>query len=151
MKDFTIKAVASGLGTGYAPIFPGTWGTLPGVLLAWLLFDWGWEVQVGLTLAALVIGVWSATRAESYYGIDNKKIVIDEIGGILVAYVLVPHVWQYYLIGFIIFRILDIWKPYPAANWEAFPGGWGTVADDFAVGVYTNVLLQMIALFGFWL
>jgi phosphatidylglycerophosphatase A len=151
MKDFLVKLVASGLGTGYVPIVPGTWGTLPGVALAWLLFRYGWPVQIIVAVVVLGIGVWAATAAEKMYGHDSKIIVIDEIAGILVAYVFVPFVWQYYVLGFVIFRALDIWKPFPAARWESLPRGWGVMADDFAVAVYTNIVLQLVTLFGFWL
>jgi phosphatidylglycerophosphatase A len=150
MRQLIIKIVASGFGTGYAPIFPGTWGTLPGVAIAWLLFGFGWYLQVPLTLVVLALGVWVATAAEKFYGHDGKVIVIDEIAGVLVAYLLIPQVWQYYLLGFVIFRALDVFKPFPAARWEELPGGWGIVADDFAVGVYTNVILQIMLLLGVW-
>lgn len=151
MREFIVKFTASGLGTGYAPIFPGTWGTIPGVVLAWLLFDYGWQWQVGLTALMLVIGVWAAGEAEHYYGHDGKKIVIDEIAGIMVSYLWVPHLWQYYLTGFVIFRILDIIKPFPAAQGESLPRGWGVMTDDFVVGVYTNIILQILVLFSVWL
>jgi phosphatidylglycerophosphatase A len=151
MREFLVKFTASGLGTGYAPIFPGTWGTIPGVVIAWLLFGYGWPVQVGLTVPMLVLGVWAASAAEDYYGHDGKKIVIDEVAGIMIAYLFVPHIWQYYLVGFVIFRILDIAKPFPAARWESLPRGWGVMADDFAVAVYTNIILQIMVLFGVWL
>jgi phosphatidylglycerophosphatase A len=151
MKDFAVKLIASGFGIGYAPIVPGSWGTIPGLLIAWLLFDYGWPLQLLITGAVLAVAVWTAGLAESHYGHDAKIIVIDEIAGMLVALLFVPHRWQYYLVGFVVFRILDVWKPYPAAKWEGLPHGWGIVGDDFAVAVYTNILLQLLVLFGFWL
>ncbi|MFH2056619.1 MAG: phosphatidylglycerophosphatase A [bacterium] len=151
MREFIVKLTASGLGTGYAPIFPGTWGTIPGVVIAWLLFGYSWPLQVGLTMAMLAVGVWAASAAEHYYGHDGKKIVIDEVAGIMVAYLWVPVLWQYYLLGFVIFRILDIIKPFPAARWESLPRGWGVMADDFVVGVYTGVVLQILIYFEVWL
>jgi phosphatidylglycerophosphatase A len=151
MREFIVKTTASGLGTGYAPIFPGTWGTIPGVVLAWFLFGLGWPLQVGLAVVMLALGVWAASAAEHYYGHDGKKIVIDEIAGMLVAYIMVPVVWQYYLLGFVIFRILDIIKPFPAAQSESLPRGWGVMADDFVVGVYTGIILQVLIYFKVWL
>lgn len=151
MRDLIVKLTASGLGTGYAPVAPGSWGTIPGLVLAWILFRYGWQVQLPVTLVFLVLAVWSASAAERIYGHDAKKIVIDEIAGMLVALVFVPFLWQYYLLGFVIFRILDVWKPWPAANWENLPRGWGVMADDFAVAIYTNVILQLVALFRFWM
>lgn len=151
MREFIVKFTASGLGTGYAPIFPGTWGTIPGVVLAWFLFGYGWPLQVGLTVAMLAVGVWAASEAEHYYGHDGKTIVIDEIAGIMLAYIMVPIIWQYYLLGFVIFRILDIVKPFPAAQCESLPRGWGVMGDDFVVGVYTGVILQVLIYFEVWL
>ena len=147
MKKLFVKTIATGAGFGLSPIVPGTTGTIPGVAIAWFLFPLGWGMQVGSTALALVVGVWSAGKAEEYYGHDAKRIVIDEIACIMLSYIFVPHLWNYYLIGFVIFRILDIWKPWPARRWEKLRGGWGVMGDDFAVGIYTNVALQMLALF----
>jgi phosphatidylglycerophosphatase A len=147
VKKLFIKTVATGAGFGLSPIVPGTTGTIPGVIIAWLLFPLGWGIQVVSTLIALAVGVWVAGKAEAYYGHDGKPIVIDEVAGVMVSYLFVPVQWNYYLIGFVIFRILDIWKPYPARRWENLPSGWGIMGDDFAVGVYTNIALQMLVLF----
>ena len=96
------------------------------------------------TILMLALGVWAATQAEAYFGHDGKPIVIDEIAGIMVGLCFVPILWQYYLLGFVIFRILDIIKPPPARQWEGLPRGWGVMGDDFAVGVYTNLILQVL-------
>jgi phosphatidylglycerophosphatase A len=151
MKRFLIKTIATGLGSGLAPIVPGTFGTIPGVVIAWFLFPLGWPYQVVPTIIMLAVGVWAATQAESYFGHDGKPIVIDEIAGIMVGLCFVPVVWQYYALGFVIFRILDIIKPFPARQWEDLPRGWGVMGDDFAVGVYTNLLLQILIYFKVWL
>ncbi len=151
MKKFLTKTIATGLGTGLAPIVPGTFGTIPGVVIAWFLFPLGWPYQVVSTIIMLAIGVWAATEAEEFFGHDGKPIVIDEVAGIMVGYILVPVNWQYYLTGFVIFRILDIVKPPPARQWEGLPRGWGVMGDDFAVGVYTNLILQALIYFRVWL
>lgn len=151
MKRFFIKTIATGFGTGLVPIVPGTWGTIPGVVIAWLLFPLGWPVQVTASIIALAVGVWAASEAESFFGHDGKPIVIDEIAGMMVGFCFVPVIWQYYLLGFVIFRILDIIKPYPARRWEDLPRGWGVMGDDFAVGVYTNLILQVLIYFKVWL
>lgn len=139
--------VATGAGFGLSPTVPGTTGTIPGVIIAWLLFPLGWWVQIGATLLTLAVGVWAAGEAEAYFGHDGKAIVIDEVAGYMVACLFVPHLLNYYITAFVIFRILDIWKPYPARQWENLPRGWGVMGDDFAVGVYTNIILQILALF----
>jgi len=158
MREFVIKSLATGFGFGLSPLFPGTPGTVPGVIIAWFLFpaiwwigDSGTIVAIATTIGMLAVGVWAADGAEQYYGHDARKITIDEVAGVMVAYLFVPHLWQYYLTGFIIFRILDIIKPYPANKWEGLRGGWGVMADDFAVGVYTNIILQILVHYGVWL
>src|SRR5579863_6391584 len=114
------------------------------------------------------IGVWSATRAAAYAGIkDPQFVVIDEVAGQHLTLVLplipiaLPNLhshmdlstfaiftalslvnWKYLLLGFIFFRIFDIWKPYPLRRLEMLPGGWGIMADDWAAGVYAAILLR---------
>lgn len=150
MRDFFIKAFATGFGFGLSPTVPGTTGTIPGVVIAWLLFPLGWIVQATSTLIALSAGVWLATKAEDYYGHDGKPIVIDEIAGMFAAYCFIPVDWRYYLLGFVLFRIGDVIKPFPARRWEDLPRGWGIMADDLVVGVYTNIILQVLLYFQVW-
>lgn len=151
MRDFLIKCVATGFGFGLSPMIPGTTGTIPGVVLAWFLFPLGVSVQIISTVVLLALGVWVATAAEHFFGHDGKPIVIDEIAGIMVGYCFVPVTWQNYLAGFVIFRILDIIKPFPGRHWErTLPRGWGIMGDDFACGVYTNLLLQGLIYLKLW-
>ncbi len=151
MPKSIIKFIATGAGFGMSPWIPGTTGTIPGVVLAWFLFPHGWVIQVSTTLALLALGVYVATEAEKFYGHDAKPIVIDEIAGIMVGYCFVPVTWQNYLAGFIVFRILDIIKPFPGRYWERnLKAGWGIMGDDFACGVYTNLLLQLAIYFNLW-
>ena len=144
---------ATGFGFGLSPLIPGTTGTIPGVIIAWFLFPdkngdvLGWTISFVATVLTLALGVWLAGEAENYYGHDGKPIVIDEIACMMLSYLWVPHQVNYYVIGFVLFRLLDIWKPYPARKWENLPRGWGVMGDDFAIGVYTNVFLQMLVLF----
>ncbi len=151
MRNFLIKCIATGLGFGLSPTIPGTTGTIPGVVLAWFLFPLGIPTQIISTVVMLALGVWVATEAEHFFGHDGKPIVIDEIAGIMVSYCFVPVTWQNYLAGFVIFRILDIIKPFPGRYWErTLPRGWGIMGDDFACGVYTNLLLQGLIYLRLW-
>jgi len=151
LRNFLIKCIATGLGFGLSPTIPGTTGTIPGVVLAWFLFPLGIPVQVISTVVMLALGVWVATEAEHFFGHDGKPIVIDEVAGIMVSYCFVPVIWQNYLAGFVIFRILDIIKPFPGRYWErTLPRGWGIMGDDFACGVYTNLLLQGLICLKLW-
>ncbi len=122
------------------------------MVIAWFLFPLGIPYQVVSSVVMTALGVWIATEAEHFFGHDGKPIVIDEVAGIMVAYCFVPVTWQYYLTGFIIFRIMDIIKPFPARYWErTLPRGWGIMGDDFACGIYTNLMLQVLIYFGVWM
>jgi len=149
--------LSSGFGLGRMPIASGTWGSLGGVavyvFLAWTLPRVGsaWALGSFLFLAAYLVvnvlvalvGVWAAGATARYLNkSDPGLVVIDEISGQLISYLpLVTLDWKYLLAGFLIFRALDIWKPFPARQVEAWPGGWGIMADDWVVGIYTALLL----------
>ncbi|HEY2462373.1 MAG TPA: phosphatidylglycerophosphatase A [Candidatus Acidoferrum sp.] len=117
----------------------------------------------------VVVGVWSAGQAEAYSGVkDPQFVVIDEVAGQHLALVLplipiaLPHLtqhfdfslyaiffslslvnWKYLLLGFVLFRLFDIWKPFPLRRLEDLPGGWGIMADDWMAGVYAAILLRV--------
>jgi phosphatidylglycerophosphatase A len=118
------------------------------------------------TIAIAAIGVWSANRAARFWAIkDPQRVVIDEVSGQYLTYflglapVLLPKVtthnpdfvgygflfvqkllnWKYLLLGFILFRLFDIWKPFPARQAESLPGGWGIMADDWVAGIYAAI------------
>jgi phosphatidylglycerophosphatase A len=138
--------LATGFGTGYAPFAPGTWGSLPGLAAAWLLGRWagGWAVAGGAVAFAL-IGVWAADRAAGLLGAkDPRRVVIDEIAGQMVTLAFLPVAPAVLAAGFVLFRALDVWKPWPADRLEALPGGSGIMADDLMVGLYGNLMLQVI-------
>jgi phosphatidylglycerophosphatase A len=133
-------------------------------------------VVCALALLVLLggIGVWSASRAATYAGIkDPQFVVIDEVSGQHLALLLplipiaLPHFaarmdfstfaiffalslvnWKYLLLGFILFRVFDIWKPWPIRRLENLPGGWGIMADDWMAGIYAAILLRVALHFG---
>lgn len=136
-------------GLGYFPVAPGTAGSALGVAIAaglamisprhpWLRI---WLIMAATVLIA--IGVWAATRAESYFGkIDPSQVVIDEVAGQFVTLAGAPDAsWKWLAIGFLVFRLLDIVKPFPARRSEKLPGGWGIMTDDLIAGVYGAVAL----------
>jgi len=207
-------ALATALGVGYLPKAPGTYGSLVGVLTAFLsavfflhpaspseLFSPNpladammarriflapgadpHDVMVILplivalvVLAVLVtIGVWSSSRTASFAGKkDPQFVVIDEVAGqhLTLLLPLIPIAlprltdhydfslyaiffalslvnWKYLLAGFLLFRLFDIWKPYPLRRLENLPGGWGIMADDWMAGVYAAILLRVALHFG---
>jgi len=142
-----IRFLATGCYTGEMPIIAGTWGTLPGLVLAIFVFGVDVQFQILITVGVIAISVVVASLAEKDFGHDAKPIVIDEVAGMLVTLVFVPRVWYYYVLGFVLFRAMDVLKPYPARKFESLPSGWGVTADDVAAGVYANILLQVVVHF----
>ena len=143
-----VIAVASGGYVGYIPIASGTFGTLVAIPLCLALHPLR-ALSVPayvLTFVASVAGAcWVAQRAETYLAEhDSHKIVIDEIVGYLAATMFLQPSWTNILLAFVVFRALDVIKPFPAGYIDAnVPGGYGVVLDDVVSGVYTNVLLQL--------
>lgn len=165
--DYFALAVTT-FGVGYLPLAPGTWGSIVGVGI-YLLFGWlennfsantsadGWTaaqiaawVHAGnLILFTLfcLLGIWAANRATILFGVkDPPEAVVDEIIGQLIVFLFVPfdaH-WYFVLSGFVLFRIFDIWKPYPIDSLQNLPAGIGVCADDILAGVYGGVCLSLI-------
>jgi phosphatidylglycerophosphatase A len=177
-KDYLALAIAT-CGVGYLPLAPGTWGTMVGVgfyfLLKSVFLDVYIELSVNhwfskdawegmpdrltylftcfLLIAIIVVslvGIWAASRTEKLIGRkDPGIVVIDEVAGILVAFISVPHFYMYgippiYLFAFLAFRFFDIVKPYPARRMESLPAGLGIMADDIVAGAYTAVLMTIL-------
>ena len=145
--------IATAFGLGYLPKAPGTWGSLAGVGLA-AFYWWGgvirpvdrhfaiWPILLAIlaTLFVAVLGVAAASKGSAYSGIkDPQFVVIDEVSGQMISYFgtgsAAPN-WKYLLLGFILFRVFDIWKPFPARQAESLPGGLGIMADDWIAGIY---------------
>ncbi len=140
--------LATGFGTGYGPIAPGTWGSLPGLAFAFGLDRGagGWAVLGGALFFA-VAGVWAAGRAEVLLGKkDPGRVVVDEIAGQMVALLFLPMTVPILVIAFFVFRVLDVFKPWPARRLEDLPGGSGIMADDLMVGLYANLILHGLVL-----
>jgi phosphatidylglycerophosphatase A len=134
---------------GYAPAAPGTVGTL-GAIPLYLALS---RVPEGTYLAALLafigISVAAAERAGRYWGIaDASPIVIDEVAGYLLTMALVPFSWPAAAAGFVLFRVFDILKPWPASAFDRMKNGFGVVMDDAAAAVYAWAALQGLRLIG---
>ena len=126
-------------GLGYAPI-PGTVASLPVALLVWALAPSDRWV-LGAALSVSVVGIWAAGREEARLGVrDPSCIVVDEVAGMLVALIGQPRNLGWALALFALFRVMDIWKPWPIRRLQDLPGGWGIVVDDLLAGVYANLL-----------
>jgi phosphatidylglycerophosphatase A len=111
------------------------------------------DMRVWATLGAAIvvtaIGIPAATLiARAYAQKDPQFVVIDEVAGQLVALVAVPLAWKTFLAGFILFRIFDMWKPFPIRRLERLPEGTGIVVDDLGAGVYAFVVMHLLLHFG---
>lgn len=136
--------LATWFGTGLMPRASGTFGTLaaiPVVLIGCLGMGWSGTALVGITL----IAIWSSHRTEKLLGKeDPPEVVIDETAGFFVTMVLLPLTWQNIALGFILFRVFDIVKPWPIRQAERLRGGLGIVMDDLLAGVYAHLVLRGI-------
>lgn len=131
---------------GYFPVAPGTIGSLAG-LAVYAVVRWPNSpiVEVVAIGGIFAAGVWAGTVAERYFGgIDPGPIVIDEVVGMLITLAFVPVGWSGALLGFVLFRIFDVIKPYPAGRFERLHGGLGVMADDAMAAVYANVSLRIV-------
>lgn len=133
--------------SGYFPFAPGTVGSAVGLLVYALVWWLGSPVfEVTLILALFAAGVWAGTTAERYFGgVDPGPIVLDEVVGMLITLAFIPGLgWSGALAGFVLFRIFDVIKPYPAAQFEQWHGGLGVMADDAMAAIYANVSLRLL-------
>ncbi|MGI8786924.1 MAG: phosphatidylglycerophosphatase A family protein [Pyrinomonadaceae bacterium] len=168
--DYFSLAIAT-CGVGYLPLAPGTWGSLVGVgiyLFIQLIetktgiyfLHRGWSAEqiaawiyaknsIGLLLFCF-LGIWAASRAARIFQKkDPQKIVVDEVLGQLIVFAFAPFTfsWKFVSAGFVLFRLFDIWKPYPIRSLENLPAGIGVCADDILAGVYGGICLALIYAF----
>ena len=144
-----VNFLAFGFGTGLAPVAPGTFGSLPGVLLFWLTLDFGLYVQLAVAAALALIGVWICGESARRIGVhDHGGIVWDEIVGMYVTLFLAPESVFGFVLAFVLFRVMDIVKPWPIRDLDhSMRGGVGIMLDDLLAALYAALLL---ALYG-WL
>ena len=152
---------AVGYGLGLAKPAPGTWGSFGGLLFGWIIYQSGvlvagrdhsayFFIIVSILLIALsVFGFWSIRRTEAAWDThDEGKIVIDEFAGQAIAVAFFAPTISTYVVGFVLFRILDIWKPSIIGQAdEKLPGAWGTLIDDLIAGVFAAALLSGLLYF----
>ena len=146
-----VHLLALGFGAGCAPKLPGTAGTLVGVLLYLLLQHLSVRYYVGLLIILFVLGIWICGRTVRDLGVhDHPAIVYDEIVGYLVTMILAPPGWFWIVSGFLLFRLFDIWKPWPI-RWldRRVKGGFGVMLDDVVAGLFAFLTQQVIARMSF--
>jgi phosphatidylglycerophosphatase A len=134
----------TGFGTGYSPVVSGTVGTLVGIPLYLLLHGAGLALYLTVTVILFLAGVAAANRLERRFKAkDPSQVVADEVVGYLVAACAITPSLSSVIITFILFRIFDIVKPFPARRSERLPGGWGIMIDDIWAGLYANLAARV--------
>ena len=137
-------------GVGYAPIAPGTAASALTAVMLWLL-SWSPLALTGLLLVVLIVGTWSAGEAERALGTkDPGAIVVDEVAGMTISVLTLPLTPHVLVTGFVLFRIFDVVKPFPAGASQRLGGGVGVMIDDVIAGIYAMALLLLARRLG-WL
>ena len=141
------KLLGSGFYTGYIPIASGTFGSFAALLI---YFIPGFEklfIILPVTLIFLLYGIYVGSKFETVYGKDPAECTIDEMVGMWISLILLPKTSFIVAITFIIWRVLDIIKPYPARSFERFKGGFGIMIDDVVSSIYTLIIMHLIVYF----
>jgi phosphatidylglycerophosphatase A len=131
---------------GFVPIAPGTFGSAAGLALFLLLAHAGSIVlYVAVAVLLFALGVWGASVAERELGrIDPGPVVIDEVVGILITLAFLDVTLTGAVVGFLVFRVLDVVKPWPSSRFEQLHGGLGVMADDAMAAVYGNLVMRAL-------
>jgi phosphatidylglycerophosphatase A len=141
--------VATGFHLGRFPYAPGTVGSLAGLLLFLPLRHLQWTIHLSIAGFLFAVGTYTAGIAERGLACrDPSAVIIDEIAGCWIAVLAIPPHLLPLLIAFVLFRLFDIWKPFPADRAQKLPGGWGVMLDDLVAGVYANLCVRLL---GWWL
>ena len=141
------RLISTCLGIGYIPKGGGTVAAAICCLAWYLAWRGGNEpfwLPILVTLVLLFLGVYSSGKVETAWGKDSYRVVIDEVAGMCLTLLFVPVRWPYLLVGLLLFRFLDIVKPFFIRRMEELNGGWGVMMDDILAGVYANLLLQLV-------
>ena len=143
LKQRLALILATGFGAGYSPFAPGTAGSAVGLLFVWGMSTLGLTGQLVAVLVVTVVSMIAADIVATSMGLkDPGLIVADEVAGMMVTMIAIPLSLKSVLLGFILFRVMDVVKPPPARQFEHFKGGIGIVADDLMAGVYAQLVLR---------
>lgn len=138
--------IAYGFGSGLSPKAPGTFGTLVAIPIYWLIQDWSLTAYLIFTLMAFLFGIWICQKTVDWLKQDDPGgIVWDEVVGYLVTMIAAPKGWLWITLGFVLFRLFDILKPWPVSLADRkIHGGFGVMFDDVIAGVMSLLAIQMI-------
>ena len=144
-----VHILAFGFGSGLAPFAPGTFGTLAAIPLYWILSFFPVWFYLAVVLIAAIAGIWICGESAKKLGVhDHGGIVWDEFVGFWITMIAAPSGLIWILVGFVIFRIFDIWKPWPIFIVDdKVSGGFGIMLDDILAGVYAFAIMQILAFF----
>ncbi len=145
---YPVHVLAYGFGTGLIPFAPGTFGSLIGVVLFWFMAGLAPMPYAAIVVVMFVAGIFICGQTARDVGaVDPGFIVYDEVVGFLVAMYMLPADWRWIASGFVIYRVFDIWKPFPIHYVEDKLGlGSGIMTDDVIAGIYTLIILQLARL-----
>jgi phosphatidylglycerophosphatase A len=140
----TARVLATWFGAGLLPKAPGTWGSLAALPIGYAITTWGSVELLGiLAILFFIIGIWASNVTSNEMGIaDSSEIVIDEVVGQWIALLAIPPNIILYSLAFVLFRLFDIWKPWPV-SWadKKIKGGLGIMLDDVFAAIFTAVIL----------
>ena len=148
-SDWIAVAIATAGGAGFAPKAPGTAGSIVGVFI-YVLVE---ALRAGAyyphaIIFFFIVGIWASSRVEHLWGHDAQRIVIDEVVGQMITFGIAAGRYQlsgiYIFLGFVLFRLFDIWKPFPIRRLEKLKGGLGVIADDVGAGLYALAVLTLV-------
>jgi len=134
-----------GFGSGLSPKMPGTMGTVVAVGLYLLLPETDWKIYLGIILVSLIAGIFLCDYTAKALNVhDHPGIVWDEIVGYFITMFMVPKTWLWLLFGFVLFRLFDIWKPWPISIADKhLKGGLGIMLDDVIAGLFALIIIQI--------
>lgn len=137
---------AFGFGSGLSPFAPGTFGTLMAIPLYLLMLQLSLVPYLIITLIVCITGIWICDKSSKLLGVhDHGGIVWDEFAGFFITMIAAPAGWIWIVIGFILFRLFDIWKPWPISLLDKkVEGGLGIMIDDIVAGVYALICVQVL-------
>ncbi len=155
MRNSLAAVLATWFGCGFSPVAPGTVGSIGALVPAFLLARYGgwvpWHFAV-LAAAGFLPAAWAAGSYAARMGAEDPgAVVADEVLGQWLALAgATTFNWKSWLAAFLLFRLFDIWKPFPVRRFEKLPGGWGIVADDLAAGAYAALVLRAAGCFNLY-
>lgn len=136
-----------GFGSGLAPKAPGTFGTIIGLPLFWLISSYGFSIKLTIIAAIFIVGIYCCDKTGKALGVaDHGAIVWDEIVAMMLVLAFAPLTWLGWLVAFCLFRLFDIWKPFPISYFDAkLKNGFGVMFDDLLAAIYAIICVLLLA------